>query len=276
MAKERDDIFEFKIGTHGINIDIRALWRRFFSKTKPESAVIVAERFLQVFRDHGVSDMQIPRLIPTISIEQLRNSEALLPVLTNDVIERCAKLFKIRRTWLEGEGGQMYDYHWSYADPQRFFEDLAVMQLNSTLFPIIALCTEPRLDYRSRHKQPIVLCLVEKIVDLGDDEIRRYTIFNDDWDWGYRKSRIRLKAMIRAINQVMNIPAVPIYLIKRGDLEKIESGYCVPRPYLKGKRLHNIALEDYVRYPEESAVSKEADELPEVVKYMQDCGLMGK
>ncbi|MDD2758320.1 MAG: hypothetical protein PHD72_03030 [Patescibacteria group bacterium] len=265
MHKEQNDIIGIKPSMCGISIDVRALARRLFSKKNTEPAIKVAERFLQIFKDHGISQMQIPRFIPEISIDNLRDIGSLLPVLTDDVVNKCAKLFNIRRTWLEGVEDQIYDCHWCYTDPGRFFEDIAAVKPNGVLFPVIALSTEKSLDRHSRRKQPIVICLVERIAELDDKEIRRYTIFNDGWDWSYPKARIQLKALVRALSRV-GIPVVPIYRIAKKNLKKIESGHCVPRLYLEDSRLHRVSLEDYVRSSEESAVAKETDELPVVIE----------
>lgn len=256
--------FKFNLGFFGA-----AISRTFHLKKKKEPSPldIVAHRFVQIFQDHGVSISQIPRFIPVITLEKLNNHEALLSALTTDVLEQTADLFQVRREWLEGLGFQIYQRHWCYKQPEAFFKDLSAINIKDTFWQITILSKKDTLDYRSRWDQPIVLVLVEKIANIGEKEINRYRIYGDGWDWGYWKCRIQLKAMARLAHERYE-KTIPIYTTDPKTLKEIEAGWRVPRPYLI-RRSTKAFLEDFGLSPEESAVSKESEELPEVMGYIQ-------
>jgi integrase len=115
--------------------------------------------------------------------------------------------------------------------------------------------------------QPLALLLVEKIKDLGNEEICRYIIYGDTWDWSHAICRIQLKAMARLVDMIYESP-IPLYHVKRDVLEKIRLGKFVPRQFLTGSQLTEPSLEDYAHSKQESAQSKESDELPLVLEYI--------
>jgi hypothetical protein len=110
--------------------------------------------------------------------------------------------------------------------------------------------------------------MIEKCANLGDNEIFRYRVFDDQMDWSYRKCRIQIKAMIRIIEKIDDA-VVPLYCVTPEELDSIESGYCVPRRILNRRHLANTSLEDFALSPEESAVSKRSEELPDVLDYIE-------
>jgi hypothetical protein len=66
-----DDILEIKPGLYGFRLNIRALIRRFTRQAKKDPVAVVAQRFLQLFQDHGVPIAQIPRLVPQVTLDKL-------------------------------------------------------------------------------------------------------------------------------------------------------------------------------------------------------------
>lgn len=74
---------------------------------------------------------------------------------------------------------------------------------------------------------------------------------------------------MRTVDRLLDWP-VPLYKVSKEVLDEIISGYRVPNPYMKDRRrLHNISLEDYALTPEESRQSKETEELPIVLDYIE-------
>jgi hypothetical protein len=263
-----DELIECKPGIGPFKLNLVALWKWLSHKKKNEPVTIVARRFLQAFQDHGVPVAQIPRLIPQLSLDKLVGPESLLPVLNGEILDTTATLFRIRRAWLEGVGEQIYDTVWCYKAPERFFQELSSIDMQNVNYPIIAFCCGNNLDARSSDEQPIALVLKEKVCDVDDDEVFRYRIFDDGWRWGYCKCRIQLKAMARMVDKAYS-QRIPLYRIDRKTLGKIESGCCVPRLSLFRGPLENISLEDFALSPDESRQSKEAEELPAVVEYIE-------
>ena len=263
-----DEIVEFKPGVGPFTLNVVALLKKLTLKSKNDPVAIVARRFLQIFQDHGVPATQIPRLVPQLTLDKLSSPETLLPALNGDVLEHTAKLFQIRRTWLEGVGDQIYDTVWCYKAPEQFFQELALFEVESVAYPIVALCSSRKLDGKNDAKQPIALLFRKKLCDLGDQEIHRYRIFGDGWDWGYWKCRVQLKAMARIVDKALH-ERIPMYRVKPDVLESVESGHRVPRHCLRGPQLNDMSLEDFALSPTESAQSKEAEELSQVIEYIE-------
>lgn len=265
------DIIGVKLDLYGISVDLRALFRRWFSKPTANRVDIVAERFLQIFGDHGVSISQIPRLIPEVGLAALKSIDALLPCLTVGVLRKTADLFGVQMIWLEGMSAEMYGHRWCYKEPERFFVELAFLKKDDAAFPVVAYCDR---DFKNGkwHGRHIVLVMREKCADLDGKKIHRYKVFRDDADWGYWKYRIQLKAMVRIFENRLKWP-VPLYLVSRESLRKLEAGAIVPRTIPERRKLHDVSLEDFALSPEESAVSKDSEELPKVQEYIKFYGL---
>ncbi len=270
MAKEQQDIIEFKIPLLGLfTINIRALLRRLGKKEAKHPVLLVAERFLQVFEDHGVAHSQIPRLIPSLSLAQVSSPEFLLSALTPKILEQVVDLFQIQRGWLEGTTDILYNCYDCYKDPWRFLEDIKTLKVESFGFPMVVFTSVTALDDKSSRKQPVLLVMRELCTKLDEQVIYRYRIYDDGWDWGYWKTRIQLKAMVRIWDKMFDIP-IPIYHVKEDILRMIESGRVVPYQYYKnGWRSKDACLEDYSLLPEESAASKAGSELSTVLEYIQ-------
>lgn len=74
----------------------------FKSKQKALPVSIVADRFRQLFLDHGISSTQIPRVFSEISLEDLQSNESLIKILRPNLIEKVANFFDVKSEWIEG------------------------------------------------------------------------------------------------------------------------------------------------------------------------------
>lgn len=266
MSGIREDVIDLKPNIGGIGINLNALWRWWHSKPNP--LTIVPERFLKLFREHNVAVSQIPRLIPGLTLEQLSSPELLLQVLTPKHLKRAAELFGIRLAWLEGTSKVIYDIHPSYKNPWAFFEDYKTLKVDPFAFPVVGFTSAKKLDWRSDKDQPIVLVMREKCAQLGEKDIYRFRI-HDQFLWGYWKSRIQLKAMMRVLYKQSEIP-VRIYRVDASILKQMEEGRLIPGPYYRhGKWVRDIELEDFSLMPSESAQAKDPEELPTVLEYIE-------
>lgn len=258
-----DDIVQIKPNLYGVGIDLKALFKRlgFGKKPTPDPIELVAQRFLQIFLDHGVPVTQIPRLI------SLRRADELVKVLTPSVLDATAELFGVQHAWMEGATDEIYPArHVSHNFPG-FLSSLPAERSASFNAPLRALCSSP-LDRAARRAQPVALVIVEEAAMLGDGFVPRFSVFNDVWDWSYQPARIQLKAMVRAGFQKFG--PVPLYRIPEERLELIFSGEAVPHDVLAGTTITDPSLEDYVLSPTASAVAKEAEELDEVLRYLEE------
>jgi len=227
---------------------------------------IVAYRFLKVFHDHGVKITQIQRLIPEATLDKVTDPMALLTALTNDVLNRTAELFGIQRAWLDGVDECMYPSRKAYQNPPVFFELFASLAPCSAGESLRAYCTAPALDYRDSRRQPIVIVFAEKIADWDDgNELIRFRPLTEEWYWDYPKSRLQLKAMLRALHDRISMVVVPLYRVSAKTLSELSAGKMVPPSV---PHSHDVSLEDYVMTPQESKVSKESEELDAVMSLM--------
>lgn len=256
-----------------ISHSINKLWQSFIGETKTHPVNVVAQRFLQAFTDHGVQPSQIPRLMPQIKLDDLKSENALLAVITPEILDQAAMLFGIRFEWLEGVDNKIYEEQFCYQQPKLFFELLADLRsradTNTFNFPLRILSASKKLDGADGSQQLLAPVLVEKIAELGDEPIFRYHIFNDSFDWGYFPTRIQLKAMVRMIYTVMHTP-VPLFVVSPTDMEHILEGEIIPQKFLHGCLLTEPSLEDFALTKEESWIAKEVTEMPYVVSYIEE------
>ncbi len=247
--------------------------RRNSGSKKTQSLDVVAQRFCKAFQNHGVEKSQIPRLIPQITLGDLTSNKALLDALTPEILDQTARLFGIRIEWLEGVDDDIYEYRHCYKEPELLLELLATLRnradFDITRFPLRVLVSSRNLDGKVSREQLLVPVVLEKVADLGDEPIYRYYIFNDGFNWGYDHGRIQLKAMVRMVYKILGSP-VPLMVINPADLQRVHDQKKVPREVLDGCLLTNPSLEDFSLTSQESGVAAEVDEMPWVLKYIED------
>ena len=258
------DLFEIKLGAYGIRLNVIEFWRRLFDQQPPASRV--GTRFLALFQAHGVTPAQIQRFLPQVTLEHLA-PERLGAVLTNETLNQAAALFGVRREWLEGVDQQIYEPNFCYKAPGWFFEDLTRWQNEPQAFAVRILCCG-ELDNSSQREQPLALVAVEKVGMLGDEEICRYRIYHDAWDWGYFPCRLQLKAIARLVHLGWQTP-IPVHRVQRKVLEKIRAGQRIPHSELLGCLLTEPCLEDFALAENESGKAQETEELEEVFHYIK-------
>lgn len=251
--------------------------RTLLGQSSSKTVALVAERFLQVFREHGIEAAQIPRLLPQVRLEDLQSSERLLAIITPDLLDQVAKLFGIRVQWLEGRDDRIYDYLAVYKEPHILLDHLRSLWQQSSWAnevgcPLRILATTARLDYRDDHCHELAPILVEPIATLGDETIYRYHVYQDGFSWDHSPARIELKAIALTAYRSLQKP-IPIYPISQQDMDALLEGRRIPRSLLGSRLNTNPSMEDYVLTSDESAVAKETDELPALREYIARVGL---
>lgn len=245
--------------------------RSLFGRRPDNPVGQVAERFLQVFREHGIEVAQIPRLLPEIRLDDLQSQPKLLAALTPAILDKTAQLFGIRSEWLAGVDNRIYNYLAVYKRPSVLLEHLARIwpaQEDGIGFPLRILTTARSLDRHNNLYQQLTPVIVEQIAVLGVEEVYRYHIYQDGFDWGHPPARIELKAIARIAFKALNMP-VPLFAVSKDDMEEITEGRMIPMRLLDGCQLTHPSLEDYALNPKESGIAKETDELPAVLEYIE-------
>lgn len=267
-----EDLFEIKPGIGPIKLNVRALIRKAMSKDCDSSVEVVAARFLKLFKDHGVQPAQIQHYIPQVTLDALGSADKLLAVLTHPVLDQAVNLFGVKRAWLDGVSDTIYECRHCYKAPARFFRDLAEVFDEDAPFCVRALYCPKKLDRGAGAGQDLALVLVKGLGALGDDEVYRYVIYGDSWDWAYLPSRIQLKAMARLAYTVCDIQ-VPLFRVSAKVMDDVRKGARIPTDELNGCLLTNPSLEDFALSLDESAQAQETEELPTVLQYIETHGL---
>ena len=239
--------------------------------TESASPSLVAKRFRQLFVDHGIQETQIPRIFPKVTLDDLKSDESLLKKLTPDTINAAAELFKVRVEWIEGVDEVIYR-HWScYKRPELFFNYLKSIHYDEDTFPYRVITTVDQFDYKDKSYQPFSILFVEKIAELGEEYICRYQL-DTGWSWEESPCRIQLKAMALLYWKQARHP-ITIHKVSTDVYQRIEDLSLIPNNYLSGALVSTPSLEDYIMLPAESGVSKEAEELLFVLKYIEENNL---
>jgi hypothetical protein len=190
---------------------IERLSRWLSRKSPPET---VAGRFVRLFEAHGVHRNQISRLIGNgLTLAHLQSDQALIPVLSDELLDSAASLFAIRREWLDGASDQIYPLHDFYKQPEafvEFIEGLRGQETGSLRGVVLSSSSD-------RHEETALVVLEEEVGAVGDQAIHRY-YFCHNWFFNYWKSRAYLTACValawkRDINLIGR--EVPIDFIRK-------------------------------------------------------------
>ena len=139
---------------------------KFKDDKKSDPVQIVAQRFKQLFTDHGVEPSQIPRIFPKVLLEDLKSDDALLKRLNPELLDEAATLFGVRVEWLEGEDERIYPHRSCYKHPQKFFELFNSIKYEKFEYPVRLITSAEKLDFRGGGYQPILIMLAEKIAEV--------------------------------------------------------------------------------------------------------------
>lgn len=235
---------------------------------EPPSPQLVSKRFRQLFVDHGIEETRIPRVFPKITLEDLQSDSLLIKKLSPELINEVAELFKVKSDWLDGVDSTIYHAQTCYKQPKEFFEFLNRIEFGESDFPFRVITPVKKFDYKDDAHQPFSILFVEKIAELGDQDVHRYYI-DAGWAWDHKTCRIQLKAMALLYWKHIKHP-ITIYTVPPDIYFEIENLQKIPYSYLTGSLISDPSIEDYISNPELSVVAKEFEELPEVLKYIEE------
>lgn len=163
-----DEIIQLKPNFYGVGLDLKAVWKRITRNRQSSPMQEMAERFLQLFLDHGVAVAQIPRLIPAINFESLKTPDTLIAALNPEILDGVARLFGIRSAWLEGIDDRIYETDFCYKSPSTLLNVFDSYRDEFGSLPLKALTSAERLDCKSPKHQNLLLVRPEKIGELPE------------------------------------------------------------------------------------------------------------
>ena len=152
----------------------------------------IPNRFIRLFKKHGVHRNQIPRFFGHgLSLADVHNSDVLLAKLTPEILQAASELFAVRMEWMECVDNKIYQTHNFYKRPEDYAEYLAklVIDRKNKIFASVVVST-----YKSREEDALLI-LEEHIDEIGDSDVMRYHLCGG-WVTKYWKSRADLTACI--------------------------------------------------------------------------------
>jgi hypothetical protein len=153
----------------------------------------VARRFVRLFAAHGIHRNQMLRVMGLdATLADVQTDESLLKILTDELLDKAARLFAVRRDWLEGASEEIYPTHDFYKQSERFPEFLDALLASSSSGALRGM-----LLVAESHgfESNALLVLEEEIGSLGDKPLCRYHLCNN-WNFDYWKSRAHLTACV--------------------------------------------------------------------------------
>ncbi len=128
---------------------------------------------------HGVSAARIPEVVPRefgVSVADCADLEALLPKLSEELLDWIVDFFGIQREWLAGEDEPIYDTFHCYKHTEYFIKK-AVELLGRTRHIELGIFLDmdpQRLKWRGRGES--VLVFQEEVHELPNRDVYRYHV----------------------------------------------------------------------------------------------------
>jgi hypothetical protein len=92
----------------------------------------VARRFVRLFAAHSIHRNQMLSVMGLdATLADVQTDESLLKILTDGLLEKAARLFAVRREWLDGASAKIYPTHDFYKQSDRFPEFLDTLLASS-------------------------------------------------------------------------------------------------------------------------------------------------
>ena len=93
----------------------------------------VARRFVRLFAARGIHRNQMNRVLGlNATLADVQTDESLVKILTDELLDKAARLFAVRREWLEGATEKIYPTHDFYKQSDRFPEFLDSLLANAS------------------------------------------------------------------------------------------------------------------------------------------------
>lgn len=221
-----------------------------------EQVYSLVERFISVYKSHGVDRTQIPRFLGeefTLALADVSNNEKLLYALDEKIVNATCELFGIRRGWLDGHNERIYDTLMVYKDlPRfvRFIRELKEQYPEKVCFLYAYKSTKASPDlFKSRPE--ISLVFAAPITDIDQRTIYRYYPLHGPFPWDHAPARFSLIAYFTLAF------ATPGLTLKGVDVtHKLIGGLA------EGKIIPETVSREGIWHPEDYAFSSACREMP--------------
>lgn len=182
----------------------------------------VAQRFVEIYKAHGVERTQIPRFLGKefgLTLADVSTDEKLLQALNEEIINKTCEIFGVRREWLDGADSQVHPVHDFYKQPREFSDFIeTLLAANPEEGRIIGVLAAPK----ERDWQAYALLILQETIGvIGDKPIYRFHLCNN-WVFSYWKARAFLTACVAAAWK-RNVYVSGIYLPKN-EINRLADG----------------------------------------------------
>lgn len=162
-----------------------------FVKTTETKSIV--SRFVKIFENHGVHRNQIPRFFGYgLTLADVKDDKALLPRLTEEMLDAVCTMFAVRREWLDGAESQVHPCHDFYKRPEKFLKYIEQLKRANPDTQLEGVLIAP---IKSIYRAEAIIILQETIGYIGGKAIYRYHLCNN-WIFSYWKSRVYLTACV--------------------------------------------------------------------------------
>lgn len=241
----------------------------------------VAERFVQIFKAHGIERTQIPRLLGQkagLNLNDVRKDENLIRALDENIINTTCQVFGVRREWLDGKDIPIYPYLWFDKDMEGFINFIVELkQKHGEVEGFVIKCPKDKLQKKEDY-HPIAMVFRGKIDQWGhfsEESIWRYYTLSDQYYfWGYESTRLQLKTMVLIAWQ-LDIHIGGCQLPQK-NIEDLVAGTIFPGPLLGHLSHVSWHPDDYIFANGESGLVTDHAEALMVRTYLEKCGGMDK
>lgn len=184
------------IGLINLGDRLQQVYRK--RKNQPSEPENIATRFIDLCEHHGVNRNQIPKFFDcNLTFADVQSGDALLPKLTDELIEQACELFLVNREWLEGHSEDIYEVKHFYKNPDKFEKFITELTEKAPKhhFSCILLIS----DNMKKSRNSVIL--IEEILE-NETGIEFFRYYQCPFaDFTYWKSRAYITACIAIATQ---------------------------------------------------------------------------
>jgi hypothetical protein len=251
-------------------------------KSQSSEVYSLVERFVQIYRAHGIERTQIPRFLGEesgLTLADVSTDEKLLNSLNENLLQTTCDRFGVQREWLDGKDVPIYPYLGHSHDLSSYIDFLLELKKSGAMIQGFAIkrpgdkLKKPKHIHGDIDRYFIALLFRVEIGHWGDhsqDSIWKYYPLGDQIYWGYKKTRMQLKA------KVLIASMLGIYfkgcVMEAHEIEGIMDGSIFPGPLMEHRSHVGWHPDDYIFTEEESRAVADAEEALEVREWHQGNG----
>lgn len=242
---------------------------------KKNEAYSLVDRFIELFKAHGIERTQVPRFLGdryNLTLENMSSNEKLLSRLDEALLTSVCELFGVQRDWLDKGDTPIYSRERFYKNMNLYVQFLSDIKQKYDDVQCFAIKSPENKLAKDGKDLSIALLFRGRTGVLDDNPIYRYFISGDEWSWSYGRTRIQLKAMIWAAWQFKILIAG--CLLPQDNINDLLAGKVFPGPLVDNLSWVMWHPDDYILTADESQVAADSKEAITAREYMIETGWM--